>query len=317
MHLLPQVSSRSFFHSVMFLAAAIALAVATPSMSAVTREMIAVSPTSLSFGAVAVGSKVTQSIVVTNLCVCITQISAIELIGDGFQVSNPPMPANLSSGQSITIKVTFAPQSAGSVSGSVIVYPWAVVPLTGTGIATVDQLTVSPATLNFGNVALGETATDTVVLKAIGEPVTVSSASSSNSQYTFPGISLPLKIPAGQTEDVKVTFKPTGAGTASGSLTFVSNASDSHAVEAVTGTATMPYVSLSWNASTSDVAGYNVYRSTVKTGPFKRLNSSLDDATSFVDNSVAVNTTYFYATTAVSTSGKESGYSNMVQVSIP
>lgn len=317
MRIFPQVSSSRNFYSATLLAAVIVFAAATPPISAATRELVSVSPTSLSFGAVAVGKQVTQSVVVTNLCVCINTISGVELIGSGFVESGPPMPVRLSSGQSVTIKVTFAPVTAGAVSGNLVVYPWAVVPLSGRGVSTVDQLSVSPASLNFGKVAVGETATDTVLLKAVGQAVTVSSTSSSNSLFAFPGLSLPFKITAGQSASVKVTFKPKAAGTASGNLTFVSNASNSHAAEPVTGTATLPYVSLSWNPSTSDVAGYNVYRGTSKSGPFKRLNASLDDSTSFEDKSVAVNSTFFYATTAVSASGKESGYSNVVEVNIP
>jgi len=53
-------------------------------------------------------------------------------------------------------------------------------------------------------------------------------------------------------------------GTASASVTFASNASNSPAVESLTGTGNEPpqhSASLSWSPSTSEVVGYNVYRS--------------------------------------------------------
>jgi hypothetical protein len=319
MHVFPR-ESRTRSLNIVGLAIAILLAIATPPKAWATGSLVTVSPGSLSFGTVALGSKVTRSVVVTNLCVCVETVSSVELIGSGFLESGPSLPVQLSSGKTLTLTVTFEPVSAGNANGYLVVYPWAIVPLTGTGGgATLDQLSVSPALLNFGSVSVGGTATDTAVLKAIGQAVTVSSVASSNSQFATPGLTLPLKIPAGQSLSIKVTFTPKAAGTASGSLTFVNNASNSHAAESVTGTATttMPYVVLSWNRSTSAVAGYNVYRSTSRSGPFSRRNYYIDTGTKWTDRSVAAKTTYFYATTAVSPSGEESGYSNIVEVQIP
>jgi fibronectin type 3 domain-containing protein len=76
-------------------------------------------------------------------------------------------------------------------------------------------------------------------------------------------------------------------------------------------------VSLSWNPSTSQVTGYNVYRSSAAGGPFGKVNSTLDSATAYTDGSVASTHTYYYVTTAVNSSGQESAYSNQVQVVVP
>src|SRR5579864_2897528 len=76
-------------------------------------------------------------------------------------------------------------------------------------------------------------------------------------------------------------------------------------------------VNLSWSPSSSAVAGYNVYRGTQAAGPFTRINSTLETATVYTDNSVASGNTYYYVTTAVNSSGVESGYSNLAQAVIP
>jgi hypothetical protein len=76
-------------------------------------------------------------------------------------------------------------------------------------------------------------------------------------------------------------------------------------------------VTLSWNASTSTVTGYNVYRSTSSGTGFTKINSSLVTTTSFEDTTVKASTTYFYVTTLVSSSGTESSDSNQVSVTIP
>ena len=77
------------------------------------------------------------------------------------------------------------------------------------------------------------------------------------------------------------------------------------------GCVTNHWVSLSWTASTSsNVAGYNVYRGAVSTGPFTKMNSSTINSTSAVDNTVVPGQTYYYVITAVNTSGNESAYSS-------
>jgi hypothetical protein len=76
-------------------------------------------------------------------------------------------------------------------------------------------------------------------------------------------------------------------------------------------------VALTWNASTSTVSGYNVYRSTVSGSSYVRINSSLDAALSFTDATVQNGITYYYVTTAVDASGSESAFSNEVPAVIP
>lgn len=69
-------------------------------------------------------------------------------------------------------------------------------------------------------------------------------------------------------------------------------------------------VSLNWVASTSVVAGYNVYRATVSGGPYTKINSTLVVATTFSDT-VAAGQTYYYVATAVDARQNESVYSNV------
>lgn len=76
-------------------------------------------------------------------------------------------------------------------------------------------------------------------------------------------------------------------------------------------------VSLSWTGSVSEVAGYNVYRSTVSGGPYSAVNSSLVTTTSYQDQTVVSGTSYCYTVTAVGTDGVESGYTNEADVVVP
>ena len=76
-------------------------------------------------------------------------------------------------------------------------------------------------------------------------------------------------------------------------------------------------VDLSWKASTStDVVGYNIYRSLDGT-IWKKINASLIASTLYNDSTVANNTTYYYAATAVDIYGDESSESTTVKAVVP
>jgi fibronectin type 3 domain-containing protein len=77
-------------------------------------------------------------------------------------------------------------------------------------------------------------------------------------------------------------------------------------------------VDLSWDASSSTgITGYNLYRGSKTGGPYSKINSVLDAATAYTDNSVTAGLTYYYVTTALDTAGMESSYSNEVPATIP
>jgi hypothetical protein len=76
-------------------------------------------------------------------------------------------------------------------------------------------------------------------------------------------------------------------------------------------------VQLTWQASTSTVVGYNIYRGTTNSGPYVRINTTLVTPLSYADSSVASSTIYYYVTTAVDPAGVESEYSNQATAKIP
>jgi fibronectin type 3 domain-containing protein len=76
-------------------------------------------------------------------------------------------------------------------------------------------------------------------------------------------------------------------------------------------------VSLTWAASTSTVAGYNVYRSLVSGSGYSKLNTALLIGLGYVDAAVTAKTTYFYVATAVDASGHESVHSNEASAVLP
>lgn len=76
-------------------------------------------------------------------------------------------------------------------------------------------------------------------------------------------------------------------------------------------------VDLHWNASTTtDIAGYNVYRGASATAMTK-INSGLVASTLYDDSAVSNGSTYYYAVTTVDIYGKESAKSSTIEATIP
>jgi Domain of unknown function (DUF4082)/Abnormal spindle-like microcephaly-assoc'd, ASPM-SPD-2-Hydin len=86
------------------------------------------------------------------------------------------------------------------------------------------KLTVSPATLSFGSVAVNSTATGSVTLTSSGtSPVTVNSASISGTGFSTVAGTFPTTLNPNQSLTLQLQFKPTAAGAATGKLTISSN----------------------------------------------------------------------------------------------
>ena len=285
--------------------------------------ILSANPTSNSFGSVQVGSSASQYQSVTNSGGSNVNISQANVSGSGFSISGLNLPITLTPGQSYTFSTVFAPTSSGTASGSIAIVSDAsnsslTIALSGTATAS-GQLLLSPTTLDFGSITVGQNKSLTATLGASGSSVTVSSASTSNPEFSLNGVSFPMALAAGQSAPVSVTFTPQSSGTASGTISFSSNASATLVVEALTGTGVAQHqVQLSWGASSSSgITGYNVYRGGVSGGPYTKINSALVVGTTYSDSSVQAGKTYFYVTTALNGSGTESAYSNEVQVTVP
>ena len=246
--------------------------------------------------------------------------------GSAFSFGTFPLPVTIAPGASIQLPVIFNPTASGYTTGVIMLVstaedPYLIMQVGGTGVANANpQLGVSPATLSFGNVTVGSSASLQATLTASNAAVTISSDQSTSSEFAILGLNLPATIPAGQSVPVTIQFTPNASGTASAKAGFISNAANSPSVAELTGTGVAPAshdVSLSWDPGGGDPVGYNVYRASAKAGPFQVINTALDASTNYTDYAVVSGATYYYVTTAVNAQGLESGYSNEVQAVIP
>ena len=236
------------------------------------------------------------------------------------------VPVNIQPNASVQLPVIFKPTERGWTGGIVTLAcndPKSPVTMHVGGAGfypDAPELGVSPASLNFGNVTVGSSASLQATLTASTSAVTISSDGSLSSEFAILDVHVPLTIPAGQSIPVTFQFTPKASGTASTKAGFTSNAANSPTVEQLTGTGVAQAshsVDLSWHEGDGNAVGYNVYRGTVDGGPYEQLNTALDASTNYTDSTVASGTTYYYAATAVNEQGQESGYSNIATAVIP
>jgi hypothetical protein len=130
----------------------------------------------------------------------------------------------------MTVQVSFHPTVASDAEGAFSISSnsssggTSRVGLSGMGVLSQPQLTISAATLSYGNVVLKSTSTKTLKFTSSGTaPVTIKSATLSGAEFKYSGATFPISLSPGQSLGLQVSFDPTLAGTASGSIKISSN----------------------------------------------------------------------------------------------
>jgi hypothetical protein len=197
-----------------------------------TAGAVTPSSSSLNFGNVLVGNKLTLTETLNNTGGSSLTVTQITATGTGFAVSGLSLPLTLPAGEGQSFSVTFTPKSAGGVSGNLAIANTGSTSTVNVGLAgdgeTVGALTPNPASLNFGSVEVGNNqALSETLTNSGGSSVTVTQVNTTGTGFSVSGLSLPLTLTAGQSQGFSVTFTPTAAGSSSGNLAIISNASNS------------------------------------------------------------------------------------------
>jgi hypothetical protein len=205
-----------------------------------------VSPTTLSFGNVTVGTQsTTQNVTVTNGSTGTVAISSIALAtGTDFLIASNNCPASLAASASCTVGVAFKPAGPGNLNDTLKVTDGSNnvqnVSLSGTGVDLIS-VSVAPTSLAFGSAPVGggPTAAQTVTLTNTGTAdvtisnITISSQFSQQQQCVGP-------LTVGTSCDISVSFNPTIAGAQMGTLVITDTAPNSPQTVSVTGTGVNP-----------------------------------------------------------------------------
>lgn len=190
--------------------------------------IISLSTSSINFGSVQVGTTSSQQpFTITNTGTSNLSISNITL-PNGFNLVNGQS-VILNPQSSFTFYVTFSPTSAISYNGQLTVVSNAtsgnnIINLSGNGINNTSNISinVSPSSLNFGNVNVGNSSSQNITIHNTGnQPLVVSGVYCANGYYysNYSGT-----IPVYSSEQVSVTFNPNSSGTLNSQLIVSSNA---------------------------------------------------------------------------------------------
>ncbi len=219
------------------------------------------SSTSVSFGSVAVGSSGLQSMTLTNSGTASITISSASTSGTGFAIAGLSTPMTLSAGQSVGFSVSFTPSSAGNASGSVSIAsntpgsPMAIA-LSGTGMQA--QIAVAPSSAAFGSVVVGNSNSQTITVSNGGNAsLTISQAALIGTGFSTSGLNAPLTIATGKSATFNAVFTPSSAGSASGSVTLISNAPSSPLTIALGGTGVAASALLATNPTSLSFGNVN------------------------------------------------------------
>ena len=200
-----------------------------------TAPTVTVSPASLLFPPQLVNTKsVLQTVTVTNNGRTAVAISGFATSGNFSQTHT--CSSSLGAGKSCNIKVTFTPTATGTRTGSLtfnLPSGAQTVALTGTGTSkgTTEGLTVSPPSIAFGFVTLGDgQSTDVTVTNTNGVAVGIGSIGVSGSNTFTKTTTCGSTLAAGATCTVTVTFNPTALVTYSGTLSVTESAGAVHKV---------------------------------------------------------------------------------------
>jgi Abnormal spindle-like microcephaly-assoc'd, ASPM-SPD-2-Hydin len=150
----------------------------------------------------------------------------------------------------------------------------------------VDSLTISTASVAFGNVTVNSPALVPVTLTSTGlAPITVSAVTVSGTGFTMSGPAFPVTLSSGQSATVNIQFDPTATGAATGQLTVTTSGSTSDPVTipmSGTGVAAATLSTLSCSSASFTGAGTDACTVTL-TGP-----ASADEDVILSSSSMAV-----------------------------
>jgi Abnormal spindle-like microcephaly-assoc'd, ASPM-SPD-2-Hydin/Protein of unknown function (DUF1573) len=187
------------------------------------------SPASVNFGQVSVGTQATQVVSVSNTGTVGINITEIALSNTHFAVVGVTTPMALAVGQTGSFSVAVNPTATGTLTGTLTAQgdggsAPVVVKLSATSVTSQAQLSLSQSSINFGTVSVGSKSTSNLVLSNVGtSTLTISMLTLTGADFAVGGIATPATISAGQSTPVSLTFAPAAAGNATGSLSITSS----------------------------------------------------------------------------------------------
>ena len=191
------------------------------------QSAVQVIPGAFDFGNVGVGKQVSHSATLVNTSKATVTLTKAVLSSTEFSISGLRFPLYLQAGQKSNFTVSYKGSRAGKADGTLSFNGQpasATVMLTASAGSSTRQLTVSPASHDFGNVTVNTAATAALILTNSGTAhLSITNIAVSGTGFQITPIKEPAGIPAGGQLVVNLTFSPKTAGNFSGAVTVTSD----------------------------------------------------------------------------------------------
>lgn len=219
---------------------------------------VALSPQTLNFGNEALNTPSTQQ-TVTLVDAGSSPLTINTIVASGqFSQTNNCGSLVSAGGGTCTIQVIFTPTQTGPVTDQIAITDNAqtspqTITVTGTGVTAGGGLTLTPTSLSFAPVTVGQTSSaQTVQLVNTGNTAVNISAIDVTGDYSETNTcgSLPTVLNVGGACSVSVAFSPTQTGSRTGTLTVQDDATNTPSSVSLSGTGN-PVFSISANARSS------------------------------------------------------------------
>ncbi|HEY2641622.1 MAG TPA: choice-of-anchor D domain-containing protein [Streptosporangiaceae bacterium] len=181
-------------------------------------------PAAVNFKKVADKTIVQRTVLITNASTRTETITSSRQPGGPFRAKLPVSGQILAAGQSVAVPVSFRPTTVRSSSSALTITTSGgrvlTVRLTGTGLTAVSRLTAGQASVSFGTVPVGTSATRTIVITNKGNLPAVITGTAGPS-FPFGSQAQPaagVPVTPKYTVRFPVTFTPASAGQVTGSF---------------------------------------------------------------------------------------------------
>jgi hypothetical protein len=205
-------------------------------------SQLTLSPTSFAFGNITAGQTSSKQLTLRNSGTADLHVTALAVVGAGYSTNGFGLPLTLTPGTSSTGNVVFTPTSAGAVNGSLTFTSDSAsaappVALSATGVTATPLISVTPNSMLFGNVMIGQSATTPLTLKNTGTAsLSVTAITPSGAGYSVNGFILPLTLAPNATAVGNVVFAPTTSASIAGTIKVTSNSSTAAPTVSLSGT---------------------------------------------------------------------------------
>ncbi|MBN2011336.1 choice-of-anchor D domain-containing protein [candidate division KSB1 bacterium] len=187
-------------------------------------------PTALNFGEVSTISVKRDSFYVRNIGNQRLTITNITSSNDRFTILQQDRNFSLSVGDSHIVRIDFTPNAESIFNGTANIYSNAgvephQVSLTGRGyVYTAANFFLEPTSIDFDSVLVGESSTDSFIVKNTGNlKLEVRSVVSNDARFAVLKEDSVFNVSPGDSHTVEIVFTPTSTKTYEGTITFINN----------------------------------------------------------------------------------------------